>query len=144
MLARDAATIRRLAKVPGRFDGGAFAETRTIHWPLELPRVLLLPSAPVAGLPAIRSDFDEARQTFACHTRWDKVERGGQCRGVDVCARGKCAPFSAADLAPPSGAAAPFLLLLVFLVLLVLVLLRRREVWKLLGRLRVERVVRPL
>ena len=76
------------------FDGGNFRETgRLLEKPLALPHVLLLPSAPVGSLPALRSDADGARPTFVCHTRIDAVEHGGQCRGADVCARGKCAPF---------------------------------------------------
>ena len=46
--------------------------------PLALPHVLLLPSAPVGSLPAVRSDPVRSRPTFVCHTRIDKDEYG-QC-----------------------------------------------------------------
>jgi hypothetical protein len=93
VLQRDAARIRAQNGITA-FDGGNFRETgRLLEKPLALPHVLLLPSAPVASLPALRSDADGTRPTFVCHTRIDAVEHGGQCKGADVCARGKCAPF---------------------------------------------------
>ena len=93
ILQRDAARIRAQNGLTA-FDGGSFRETgRLLETPLALPHVLLLPSAPVASLPALRSDADGTRPTFVCHTRIDAVEHGGQCKGADVCARGKCAPF---------------------------------------------------
>ena len=94
VLQRDFSQIRAKAGLAGPFDGGAFKMSGRLHeTALALPHLLLLPSAPVGSLPALRSDIDEKRPTFVCHTRIDAVEHGGQCRGADVCARGKCAPF---------------------------------------------------
>jgi len=76
------------------YNGGNFEQTQLLDRPLELPGVLLLPSAPIPerALPALRSDFDKSRPTFCCHTRIDKDEEG-QCRGNDICAHSKCMPF---------------------------------------------------
>jgi hypothetical protein len=94
-LRRDASPTRLAHSRKGDFDGGDFTNTGLLTRPLELPHTLMLPSAPtnVGGkiLPAIRSDVDETRKTFVCHTRAGKIEAGGQCVGADVCAKGKCA-----------------------------------------------------
>ena len=102
-LRRDAPAIRDGAHMAGPWDGGDFGDTGILTVPLELPKVLILPSAPVAdaagSLPAVRSDVDETRGTFACHTRPGKRERGDQCAGDAICAGGKCAGFLGDPLA---------------------------------------------
>ena len=110
-LMRDASRLRALAKIGGDLDGGTFDKTGVLTAPLELPNVLLLPSAAFRGLPAIRSDVDKTKRTFACHTRPGKAEKGTQCTGDAVCADAKCFPFVGGQLpsasAPRPGAAAP-------------------------------------
>jgi len=93
-LMRDAAAIRRYGNVQGGSDGGTFSRTGLLDAPLLLPRIFFLPSAAYGGLPAIRSDADGTRPTFACHTRRGKVELEGQCDGSRVCLDGKCAPYA--------------------------------------------------
>ena len=102
-LMRDASRLRALAKIGGDLDGGAFDKTGVLVAPLELPNVLLLPSAAFRGLPAIRSDVDKTKRTFACHTRPGKAEKGTQCTGDAVCADAKCFPFVGGRL--PSASA---------------------------------------
>ena len=77
-LRRDAARFREAgAVVDAGLDGGSFAATgRLDETALAMPHVLLLPSAPVGRLPALRSDADATRPTFACHTRVGKVGGG--------------------------------------------------------------------
>ena len=87
----------------GDLDGGAFDKTGVLVAPLELPNVLLLPSAAFRGLPAIRSDVDKTKRTFACHTRPGKAEKGTQCTGDAICADAKCFPFVGGRL--PSASA---------------------------------------
>ncbi|KAJ8611650.1 hypothetical protein CTAYLR_007885 [Chrysophaeum taylorii] len=84
------------------FDGGNFAKTGVLDRPLNLPGgVLVLPTAPIdrpllgaaPRLPALRSDVNASAQTLCCHTRARINQGDGQCRGKDVCAHHKCAPF---------------------------------------------------
>ena len=122
LLQRDAATIRERVGLAGPYTGGNFSRTGLLDAPLELPHVLLLPSAPVGALPAVRSDPVRSRGTFVCHTRIDKDE-GGQCVGAKICAEGRCAPFWDAEAS--AAAVGRFLLLGLFLALNAAVLWRR-------------------
>lgn len=92
-----------------RWDGAAaLANSTLVTTPLELPRVLVLPVAPIdprggglraagaqpgardtALLPAFRSDVDPLRHTFVCHTKPDKSE-ASQCVGKRACAGCRC------------------------------------------------------
>ena len=54
LLQRDAMYIRQKANMEGPYDGGNFSATGLLDVPLALPHVLLLPSAPVGSLPAVR------------------------------------------------------------------------------------------
>lgn len=75
-------------------DGGSFRATHRVTRPLQLPgTVVVLPTAPFAGLPALRSDVNASATTFCCHTRITHVEGDGQCVGANICAKRKCAPF---------------------------------------------------
>ena len=115
--------IRQKANMEGPYDGGNFSATGLLDVPLALPHVLLLPSAPVGSLPAVRSDPVRSRPTFVCHTRIDKDEYG-QCVGADVCAAGRCAPFLGLT-SKSSFAMGRFVLLGFFVALNAAVLSRR-------------------
>ena len=123
LLQRDAMYIRQKAGMDGPYDGGNFSATGLLYdVPLALPHVLLLPSAPVGSLPAVRSDPVRSRPTFVCHTRIEKDEQG-QCVGADVCAAGRCDPFL--SLTESSFAVGRFVLLGFFVALNAAVLSRR-------------------
>jgi len=123
LLQRDAMYIRQKAGMEGPYDGGNFSATGLLYdVPLALPHVLLLPSAPVGSLPAVRSDPVRSRPTFVCHTRIEKDEQG-QCVGADVCAAGRCDPFL--SLTKSSLAVGRFVLLGFFVALNAAVLSRR-------------------
>ena len=123
LLQRDAMYIRQKAGMKGPYDGGNFSATGLLYdVPLALPHVLLLPSAPVGSLPAVRSDPVRSRPTFVCHTRIEKDEQG-QCVGADVCAAGRCDPFL--SLTKSSLAVGRFVLLGFFVALNAAVLSRR-------------------
>ena len=123
LLQRDAMYIRQKANMEGPYNGGNFSATGLLDVPLALPHVLLLPSAPVGSLPAVRSDPVRSRPTFVCHTRIDKDEYG-QCVGADVCAAGRCAPFLGLT-SKSSFAMGRFVLLGFFVALNAAVLSRR-------------------
>ena len=123
LLQRDAMYIRQKANMDGPYNGGNFSATGLLDVPLALPHVLLLPSAPVGSLPAVRSDPVRSRPTFVCHTRIDKDEHG-QCVGADVCAGGRCAPFLGLT-SKSSFAVGRFVLLGFFVALNAAVLSRR-------------------
>ena len=74
-------------------DGGNFRTSHILDRPLELPGILLLPSAKLGDLPALRSDINTHAKTFVCHTRIDSQENQGQCIGSHVCKKHKCMPF---------------------------------------------------
>ena len=123
LLQRDAMYIRQKAHMSDTYNGGNFSATGLLYdVPLALPHVLLLPSAPVGSLPAVRSDPVRSRPTFVCHTRIEKDE-GGQCVGADVCAAGRCDPFL--SLTKSSLAVGRFVLLGFFVALNAAVLSRR-------------------
>lgn len=124
--------IRLLADVaarvsPSSFDGGHFKTTGILDAPLELPGVLLLPSASFRTLPALRSDVNASAPTFCCHTRIGKTESAGQCTGDQVCARLKCAPFltTATSATPPWWSYLRFVLFVASLTFVVLLAVGR-------------------
>ena len=140
-LMRDAAKIRKAAELTDRFDGGSFSSSGLLDAPLELPRVLLLPSAPVDGLPALRSDADADGKTFACHTRPGKVEQRDQCAGDAICANSKCVldgdgPKGALPWPTPhtTSIPIPILVVLLFAAPQILILHRRPDLRRRLAR----------